>query len=48
LGLDEDGRVRLRAETGDVSIALTDIKGAKLVLTDELIAAALKEQEQQV
>jgi len=48
LGLDGEGRVRLLAEPGDMTIPLTEVKGAKLVLTDELIAAAMKEQEQQV
>jgi ribosome maturation factor RimP len=46
LGLDSDGRVRLRAEGGDVAIPLTDVKAAKLVLTDRLIQAATTEQLQ--
>lgn len=45
LGLDDDGAVRLAVETGEVAIPLAEIKNAKLVLTDELIAAAMKEQE---
>ncbi len=45
LGLDADGQVRLVVETGEVSIPLADVKSAKLVLTDELIAAAMHEQE---
>jgi ribosome maturation factor RimP len=45
LGLDDHGAVRLAVETGEVAIPLAEIKNAKLVLTDELIAAAMKEQE---
>lgn len=44
LGL-TDEQVRLVVETGEVSIPLADIQRAKLVLTDELIAAAMGEQE---
>lgn len=46
LGLNDDGQVRLVVETGEVAIPLANIKSAKLVLTDALIAAAAKEQEQ--
>ncbi|KIL97587.1 hypothetical protein CCC_00648 [Paramagnetospirillum magnetotacticum MS-1] len=47
LGLDETGaHVRLAVETGEVSIPLADVRGAKLVLTDELIAATVKDQEE--
>lgn len=46
LGLDEQGQLRLVIETGEQAIPLAMIKTAKLVLTDELIAAAMKEQEQ--
>ena len=45
LGLDEHARMRLACETGELAIPLAAIKSAKLVLTDELIAAAMKEQE---
>jgi ribosome maturation factor RimP len=38
--------VRLAVETGEVSIPLADVRGAKLVLTDELIAATMKDQEE--
>jgi ribosome maturation factor RimP len=41
MGLDEAERVRLRIEDGsDVALPFADIRAAKLVLTDELIAAA--------
>ncbi|MEW5729579.1 MAG: ribosome maturation factor RimP [Pseudomonadota bacterium] len=46
LGLDGE-TVRLRIETGEVAIPLDDIKSAKLVLTDELIAAVTRDQEGQ-
>ncbi len=47
LGLDETGaNVRLAVETGDVAIPLADVRGAKLVLTDELIAATMQDQEE--
>lgn len=45
LGLDEQGQVLIRAETGDVAIPFGDVRGAKLVLTDALIAATIKDQE---
>ena len=45
LGLDESGQVRLRVETGEVAIPFADVRGAKLVLTDALIAATIKDQE---
>jgi len=45
LGLDEAGDIRLAVETGEVAIPFADVRGAKLVLTDELIAATLKDQE---
>ena len=45
LGVDPDDRVQLMAETGEMLIPLGEVKSAKLVLTDELIAAAMKEQE---
>ncbi|BAE52878.1 ribosome maturation factor RimP [Paramagnetospirillum magneticum] len=48
LGLDEAGvNVRLVIEAaGEIAIPLADVRGAKLVLTDELIAATLKDQEE--
>jgi ribosome maturation factor RimP len=45
LGLDDEGRIRLAVETGEVTIPLTNIRGAKLVLTDELIAASMTDQD---
>jgi len=44
LGLDEANNVRLEVETVQVLIPFTDIHRSKLVLTDELIAAAMQEQ----
>ena len=46
MGLDEESQVRLVVETGEIAIPLASIKSAKLVLTDALIAAATKAQEQ--
>ncbi len=46
LGLNDHGQMRLIVESGEIAIALANIKSAKLVLTDALIAAAVKEQEQ--
>lgn len=45
LGLDDAGNVRLAIETGEVVMALSNVRGAKLVLTDELIAATITDQE---
>lgn len=45
MGLDEQSQVRLVVETQEIVVALTNIKSAKLVLTDELIAWATQEQE---
>ncbi|CAA7612379.1 Ribosome maturation factor RimP [Candidatus Terasakiella magnetica] len=45
LGLDEAGNIRLAIETGEVAIPFADVRGAKLVLTDELIAATTQNQE---
>ena len=45
LGLDEAGNVRMVIETGEVAIPFADVRGAKLVLSDELIAATIKDQE---
>jgi ribosome maturation factor RimP len=46
LGLDEQGRVKLTADGTEWAVPLTIVKGAKLVLTDELIAAAMQQQQQ--
>lgn len=46
MGLNDDSQVRLVVETGEIAIPLASIKSAKLVLTDALIAAATKAQEQ--
>lgn len=45
LGLDEATQVRLEVETQEVLIPYADIHRAKLVLTDDLIAAAQLEQD---
>ncbi|MBX9634344.1 MAG: ribosome maturation factor RimP [Magnetospirillum sp.] len=47
LGLDSDGRVKLLTETGEVVIEMTDVKSAKLVLTDELVDAVTNGSEGQ-
>ncbi|OJX81840.1 ribosome maturation factor RimP [Magnetospirillum sp. 64-120] len=44
LGLEAEA-VRLLADGQEVQVPLSDIKSAKLVLTDELIAAVTREQE---
>ncbi|WP_142849387.1 ribosome maturation factor RimP [Telmatospirillum sp. J64-1] len=46
LGIGEDDLIRLEIESGEVAIPFADLHRAKLVLTDELIAATLKDQEQ--
>lgn len=46
LGIDEAGTVRLAAEDGEFALPFADIHKAKLVLTDELIAASISGQEQ--
>ena len=46
LGLDEHGCVKLSAEGVLWAVPLTIVKGAKLVLTDELIAASMQQQQQ--
>jgi len=38
----EGDRVKLRADTGDMEFLFEDIEKAKLILTDELVAALLK------
>lgn len=43
----EDGMVRIRIESGEVKVPFEDIRGAKLVLTDALIAAVTRDQEGQ-
>ena len=45
LGLDEQGRVKLVADNVEWAVPLTIVRGAKLVLTDELIAAAMQQQQ---
>jgi len=45
-GLDAEGRVCLTLDdVGPVAVPLADVRGAKLVLTDDLIRAAIKDQE---
>jgi ribosome maturation factor RimP len=44
-GLDDEGRVKIATETGEVLVPLADIRNAKLVLNDELLAAATKDQD---
>jgi ribosome maturation factor RimP len=46
LGLDELGCVKLVADGVEWAVPLTLVKGAKLVLTDDLIAAAMQQQQQ--
>jgi ribosome maturation factor RimP len=46
LGLDEHGCVKLVADGIEWAIPLTVVRGAKLVLTDELIASAMQQQQQ--
>lgn len=41
LGLDNDA-VRIKTEAGEIALPLAEIERAKLVLTDELIAASLR------
>jgi ribosome maturation factor RimP len=38
----EGDRVKLKADTGDMEFLFEDIEKAKLILTDELVAASLK------
>jgi ribosome maturation factor RimP len=45
LGLDDAGQIRLADETGEQLLPFEDIQKAKLVLTDELIAASISQQE---
>ncbi|CAA7617148.1 ribosome maturation factor RimP [Magnetospirillum sp. UT-4] len=48
LGFDEaGGAVAIETETGPAHVPLADLKSAKLVLTDELIAAVTKGQDGQ-
>jgi ribosome maturation factor RimP len=46
LGLDEHGCVKLVADGVEWAIPLTIVNGAKLVLTDDLIAASMQQQQQ--
>lgn len=45
LGIDEAGVVRIAAEDGEFALPYEDIQKAKLVLTDELIAASISGQK---
>jgi ribosome maturation factor RimP len=47
LGLADGEAVRLLADGTEWSLPLALVKGAKLVLTDELIASAMQQQQQQ-
>ena len=47
LGLTPDGDVRIMAEDQEIAAPFADVSKAKLVLTDELLAAALREQKDQ-
>jgi ribosome maturation factor RimP len=46
LGLDADENVKLLADNVELALPLATVKGAKLVLTDELIAASMQQQQQ--
>jgi ribosome maturation factor RimP len=46
IGLDEQGQVTLTAEDGSWTVPLSAVKSAKLVLTDDLIAAMTQQQQQ--
>jgi ribosome maturation factor RimP len=46
LGLDAQGCVKLAADGTEWAVPLTMVKGAKLVLTDDLIAASMQQQQQ--
>ena len=46
LGIDAEGRVGIATETGEARIPLDGVRSAKLVLTDELIAAVTKDNGQ--
>jgi ribosome maturation factor RimP len=45
IGLDDHGQVTLTAEDGSWTIPLSAVKNAKLVLTDDLIAAMTQQQQ---
>ncbi len=47
VGLTDQGEVELNGDDGHFRIPFAEVSRAKLVLTDDLIAAALKEQESQ-
>lgn len=47
LGISADRNIRLAAEAGELLVPLDAIDRAKLVLTDELMAASLKKQDQE-
>jgi ribosome maturation factor RimP len=42
-GLNADGEIVIATEDGDASVAFDNVNTAKLILTDELIAAALRQ-----
>lgn len=44
LGVDGDGRVGIATEAGEANIPLGAVRSAKLVLTDDLIAAVTEDQ----
>ena len=47
LGIDADGQIKLALDASEeVLIPFSEVQRSKLVLTDELIAAAMSEQEQ--
>jgi ribosome maturation factor RimP len=46
LGIDEQGQIRIAADEGSWTIPFAAVKSAKLVLTDDLIAAAQQQQQQ--
>jgi ribosome maturation factor RimP len=46
LGLDGEGQVKMLVDGVEWVIPLGAVKTAKLVLTDELIAAAMRQQQQ--
>jgi len=46
LGLDAEDQVKLLADNVEFALPLASVKGAKLVLTDELIAASQQQQQQ--
>ncbi len=45
IGIDDAGVVRLQAEDGEFALPFADMQKAKLVLTDELVAASISGQD---